>query len=355
MTARLRAQATVEGAFLAAVAVLLYLISQVPMLYAVGNLLCPVPLVFVGVRHGLRTSLLAAGVATVVLLWVSVFHALMFLLLFGLLGAALGEGIRRRLPWGMVVIIGTVVSVAAAAPTMAITRAWMGVDLVAEFLSAPDHALMWLRANAAGDPTILRFIESTVQQLPYFKATFPAMLVLSAMAMALFNVGASVWLLGRFNMRPPALPVPTRFRCYDACVWGMVTGLGLLLTARNTGLLSGSSADGVALFALPDGMTDPLRWVMGLNILFLFAMLYVVQGLAIAGFFFDEWTRAWQVKARAAGTLPLVRLARLLVLLFVLSQFGMTLMFAGVLDTWLDFRKLRVTPAGLPAGGGKSG
>lgn len=346
MTARLRAQATVEGAFLAAVAVLLYLISQVPMLYAVGNLFCPVPLVFLGVRHNLRTSLLAAGVATVVLLWVSLFHALMFLLLFGLLGVALGEGIRRRLPWGMVVIIGTVVAVAALAPTLAITRAWMGVDPVAEFLAAPDHALRWFRQNVAGDPAALRLADFLAQQTPYLKATLPALLVLSAMAMALFNVGASAWLLGRFNYRLPALPVVTRFRCYGACAWGLVVGAGLLLTARGPGLFSRLPGEGFALlFALPAGADDPLRWVLGLNILLLFAMLYLMQGLTIAGFYFDAWTHEWQVTARAAGLLPVVRLARLAVLLVTLVLFGNVLALAGLLDTWLDFRNLRAAPA----------
>jgi len=89
-----------------------------------------------------------------------------------------------------------------------------------------------------------------------------------------------------------------------------------------------------------------LRWVLGWNILFLFALLYMVQGLAVAAFFFDRWTVAWQVRARAAGTLPLLRLARLVTLLFVLLQGWQLLIPAGLLDCWLDFRGLRVVPGG---------
>ena len=328
MMPRLRAPAIVEGAFLAAVAVLLFLAREyVPVLGVVGDLFCPAPFVYLAARHGLRPALLAVGVTTVVLAWASPFMAVMFLLTFGLLGVALGEGIRRRLPWGMVAIIGTYVTVLTLAPTFALIRAWMEIDpmalTLAGFARMAEQMQGLFREYAGGNALLLQQADLMVRMVPFVTAATPALMVLGAMGLTLVNIFAAAWLLGRLGMR-----LPTHFRCYDACFGGAAAGAALLLADR---------------------ATEPVVWVMGWNIAVFFALLYAVQGLAVAAFFFDDWTRAWQLRARQAGTLPLVRLARLVTLLFVLAQGWQLLILAGLLDNWLDFRKLQT----VPAGGGK--
>jgi len=312
MTPRLRAQATVEGAFLATVAVLLFLAWQyAPVVWLLG-LFCPVALTYVGVRHGLRTATMSAGAAAVLLLGASPVLALLFLFTFGFLGVALGECLRRRLPLGQTAVIGTIVGVLALTPTYAISRTWLGVDPMAQLFTSFDAiteqtinlklALNRKLGATAADLALQH--EALHEQTEYIKLATPAMTVFGGMGMAVINLALSLWLLWRLGLALPyRLFAFATARCYDACAAGLLAGVLLLLPGR----------------------AHPWLWVVGLNTVVFFALLYLVQGLLVLRVLFDRW--------------QVGRLWRLLGTLYLVLGMPHLLALAGLLDTWYDFRR----------------
>ena len=90
----------VEGAICAAIAIVFNLLfAYVPFMGIILNLIMPLPLVVCGMRNGLRWSIMAAVVSTVlVAMTVNPIHALFYIGVYGVMGIVLGECMHRHLP-----------------------------------------------------------------------------------------------------------------------------------------------------------------------------------------------------------------------------------------------------------------
>lgn len=318
-----RARAVVDGAFFAAVTVLLFLAYKLPVLGVVGDLFCPVPVLYIGVRHGLRTACLTLAVATLLLLWADPLFALIFVFTFGAPGVALGECLRRRARWGVTLIVGTMVALLLLVPAYALLRSWSGLDPVAEYAGTMDTFERvigeTLRQQAAATPDAEQR-EKLLDQADRLhgelflklKLLLPASVLFGLLLSVGINLLAARWLLRRVGTELPPLAPFRSFRCWDACVWGFIAGLGLLLLEQQ----------------------HPPLWALGLNLTFLFGSFYLVQGLAVAATAFAHWQ-----------THRFLRIAGLIFLALPLQQ---VTVFLGVFDTWLDFRA-RMGPPAAPS------
>ena len=90
----------VEGAICAAIAIVFNLLfAYVPFMGIILNLIMPLPLVVCGMRNGMRWSIMAAVVSTVlVAMTVNPIHALFYIGVYGVMGIVLGECMHRHLP-----------------------------------------------------------------------------------------------------------------------------------------------------------------------------------------------------------------------------------------------------------------
>jgi hypothetical protein len=150
------------------------------------------------------------------------------------------------------------------------------------------------------------FAEALAEGVGPMSAVFPSVMALCALA------GMAVaWSWYRRIAREPRdapLGRLAEFRFSDQLVWGMVTGIALLV--------------------MPAGDAGQ---VAGENLVLFFGGLYVVRGLAIA--------RSW---SRQAPGLLLGLMA--LSLLFILPVALGGLLSLGLADTWLDFRRRLAPP-----------
>ena len=82
----------VEGALLAAINIILSIMAlYMPILGTFATLVWPVPIVILGIRHGLRTSILSTVVAGIFVAILSgPFQAVNIVISFGLIGIAMG-------------------------------------------------------------------------------------------------------------------------------------------------------------------------------------------------------------------------------------------------------------------------
>ena len=120
----------VEGGVLTAVAIIFALISTyVPVLGAFVNLIWPVPIVLLGVRHGYKWSIMAVIASGVIIaLLVHPLSAVSVVVGFGLIGIALGYAIRQGFPPAKTLLFGAVASLISKAAVLAISAAVMGFN-----------------------------------------------------------------------------------------------------------------------------------------------------------------------------------------------------------------------------------
>ena len=142
-----RVKPMVEGGILSAVAILFALISvYIPLIGAFVNMIWPVPIILLGVRHGYKWSLMATVVAGILIaILLHPLHAVGVAIGFGLTGIALGQCFRRNLSPVHSVLIGSVASLASKLIVLAISAAVMGINPLADWTGEDVEA--WLDAR----------------------------------------------------------------------------------------------------------------------------------------------------------------------------------------------------------------
>lgn len=272
------------------------------------SLLCPLPFVVVGLRHG-RMVLLAALILATLFLIVSfaTLQGLVFLLEFGAPAVALEAGLRRGVRTEVVVItaavalaLGGMAALAVATghwdrPVVAVERHLEG--LFAEMESLTDRMGISDGAGSAELPT--------GRLRAGILAAFPGLVFVGSLLIAAGYFRVLQSLLRRWPEQLGSVSaVPFRWELPEPLVWTVIASGALLLT----------------------GMPWPK--IVGLNGLIMVLGLYFLQGLSIAAFLFRRFR------------LPRV-LAALSVILLLLQPF-FTLLVAGLglFDVWFAFRRV---------------
>lgn len=288
-----------------------------PILGVVLSLLCPLPLVLLGLRHGPLALSVALTLATLTLAGpLSGWQALAFLLEFGLPALLLMESLRRgSRPEVVVTGVAAALTLGGVGVLVLSSGEWIHpVSAVSRHVEAlvKDVEALTARIASPGDGTA-----PLAMPIPNLRAfllmAFPGLFF----AGSLLTAAGYVLLLRGLTRRWPAQiggfsPGPFKWELPEALVWGFI-GSGLLY-------LSG------------------MPWLapVGLNGLILLVALYFLQGLSIAAFLYQRFK------------LPRF-LVTLSVLLLVFQPFlALVVAGLGLFDVWFAFRRLSFpkTPRG---------
>lgn len=127
-----KTSALVEAAILAAIAVIFTLAGEfIPVLGMFTNLFWPLPIILCGRRNGLKWSILCLLVtAAIIAMLVGPFTALTTVLLLGIIGLAMGEGMRRNMSPGKILLVGTVASMVSLVLSIAAGYFLLHVDVL---------------------------------------------------------------------------------------------------------------------------------------------------------------------------------------------------------------------------------
>ncbi len=308
-------RALVEASLLVSLAVVLFAASHyLPLVGLFVSLVCPAPLVVLGLRHDLKRALLGTFVATLLTAaLLGVVTALFFLLGFGILGIGLGYLARRCKSGAEVMLYGLILSLVSKLALMAILLKITGVnpfgldgasfkeaiDGVARFygtVGLPMEAIEGMKGQ----------FEAMAEALPRI---FPALLVMaSAMDCFLSYVisGAVVKRLG--GLRLPPLPSFAQWRFPRSVFWALLASMALQLLGPSLGSFAAEA---------------------GLNLRLIVSMLFFFQGLSVVWFFLTSRKMAAAFRFLAVF---------LLVFIPFLSQLVLVL---GVVDIWYDLRNRR--------------
>ena len=310
-----RVQPMVEGGILSAVAILFALISvYIPFLGAFVNLIWPVPIILLGVRHGYKWSLMATVVAGILIaILLHPLHAVGVAVGFGLTGIALGHCFRQNFSPVKSVLIGAVASLLSKIIVLSISSAVLGINPLADHSEAMsravEQAVNIYRTLGLKEEDLAKVTENLNNVLGMMKLIFPAAFAMASVVDTYLNFIVARAVLRKLGHRIDAFPKFTQWSFSPKILYAFIVSVLLLYWGKSR------------------------EWEMvataGLNLQVACSMLLMLQGLSVV-FFYGE-------KHQVPKFLRWI----LVFMVFTNGPIMQAVVFAGAFDIALDFRKLR--------------
>jgi uncharacterized protein YybS (DUF2232 family) len=284
-------------------------VAMIPVFGIFAGVFTPLPTLLVYYRWGSPWAFWVPGGAAILgyllLAILNLSQSLPYLLEMLLLGLLLGLGMRRN--WSLEQTVGTASLFVFALGTMVflltsgVGDEGSGMQMERDLR---ETLALILQQYGAASPDKQVVEEAFQKMLPVLLKLLPGAALASTLMACWLNL-----VVARRYCRIHQLPMPAwqewrQWRAPDFLVWIVIAG-------------------GVALL-LPFG---PLK-IPGLNVLMVVGVIYLFQGLAIAGFYFERWK------------LPRAIRAVLYAVILVQQFFTLGAMLMGLFDIWVDFRRL---------------
>lgn len=310
-----RVKPLVEGGILSAVAILFALISvYIPLIGAFVNLIWPVPIILLGVRHGYKWSLMAtvvAGILIAVLL--HPLHAVGVAIGFGLTGIVLGHCFRNGLSPVHSVLLGSVASLVSKIIVLSITAVVLNINPLADqseaMSRAVDQAINLYRTLGMKETELAQISESMHGMLSMMKLILPAGFAMASVVDTFLNFLVSRAVLRKLGHNIGAFP--------QFCVWSFSPVILYAFIISMLMLYWGKSRQ-IELLA-----------EAGINLQVISSMLLMLQGISVAFFF------------AAQKDIPKFIRWLFVVMAFSSGFIMQATVFLGAFDIAIDFRKLR--------------
>lgn len=326
MSQRESTTALAEGALMAALAAGLALVGLfLPPLQLFTNLIWTLPITVLIVRRDLRTGIMAAFVAGLLVgLLGGVPRAFLLFTQFAAVGLLYGYLFKQGTAPGRMVLAGTLVALISLLCSLGFSfylAGWSPARLAADLEQMPEHVLEMYRrsgvleqmAREGVTPEELHgYLENMVD---YLKRLLPAILATVALFTAFINYLVAETVLRRLSLTEQRLPPFRHWQLPWYTLWGVIAGLGLSLL----------------------GDYEEVTWLktLGLNILYLYLPLVLGNGLAVVSFFAHRFRWSWFLKA-----------AFLMIFLINIPLGLLVVLGLGLFDPFLGWRKPR--EAGSP-------
>lgn len=210
MQNRFKLTPMVEGGILAGVSVLMALASMLPILGIVAKILCPLPIIILGIRHGTRISLLTAVVVSIlVALLMSPIYSLFFLPGFVLVGMALVYAFRHKFSPVKAILSASIASVVAKVIMIASMFYFMDIN---PFGNGVDEvfrdAVEFYRSSGMNEQQLAEMEKMMQDIMALTKVLMPGAIVAFSFIEGYLNFAATGMLLRRLNIQdtPRLLP-----------------------------------------------------------------------------------------------------------------------------------------------------
>lgn len=304
----------VEGALLSAITIILSLISlYIPVLGVFASLIWPVPIVILGIRHGLKTSILATVVSGILVAMLEgPTQAFVVILGFGLIGNVMGWAIKKNYPPTKVILFSSIASIVSKIALILISLYILGIDIIGEEIFAMRESIGLITNMYKGmgiDPNTLKTItESFTKMLDLIAIIIPGILVLSSLMDAFLNFKVSKLVISRLGQKIPDL-IPFwlwRLPTYTVFLFLIGVLLNILETYWPVGILK----------------------TIGMNIQTVFFFCFFIEGFSLMAYFMGKYNVA--------------KVLRVIVILlaFFNPLISQLVVWAGMFDILFNFRKI---------------
>ena len=304
----------VEGGLLAAITAILGLAATfLPIVGLIVEFFCPIPIVILTVRQGLKIGA-AAVVASflLTLIFMGPVLAIRLVLNFSLCGLVLGQCLRLKLNAVKCFVPTFIMACASQIVILIMFMAIMGVDLIGENMQLIRDSFndaFKVYEEIGVDPQIINQSKEMVEPIARLIGLLtPIILFLVALINTACSYALTKWIFKKLNMKfAEPLPPFTQWRFPVAFVYlAAFAGIGIYWGEK-------LSAGGL--------------YFISMNALFIACIIGLIQGLSLLTFIADKYNVSKLVR----------RIIFVVMLLnFLLLQ---VVAFAGLFDMVFDYRK----------------
>jgi len=314
LTEQIPTKSIVEGAFLAAITAVLFIISiYIPLLGTLVSFLCPLPIIILCLRHSIKFAVIATFISGILVTTLAgPLQGLMVLLGFGILGLTLGFGIKKELPLTDIIIIGSIASLISKGLILLIGFWILDLNAVLFDVEEIDKIIIQslnFYSNMGLSPEQLATLkDSLTQTISMIKVAFPGMIILASIFDTILNYWVARLVLKRFGYKLAKFPPFSSWRASKSFFWSYLLGMVLIILGTTYKI--------------------PLLNKIGINIQVFFAVVFLIYGLSLTGFIL--------------GRFKIKNFLKWVIYILVCFQpfLSQIVVWAAMLDIWIDFRKL---------------
>ena len=303
-------KALANTALATALSVIIAIIGLFVPVLALASLLWPVPVIVIVKRYGLKYGVYSTIASGLIVGMVSEpIYAAYVILSYGALGLSIGYGVHKNFRAGRILAITAVVSLLSKLLLMYAVTRLMGVNPLEVQLESMEKGLelsMGFYDRMGLDvPEEMR--EGLFSSFELLRVMLPAILVMVAVLDSYLNYTVARIVLRRLGLRLEALPPFAEWRAPGNLMIGFLLLMALSIAGGYLGL----------------GNID----VVAGNILLLFQIVFLAQGISVAYFF---------LMRRGINKV----FAIILIVLILFNQpLALVAVLTGLLDTLFDFRR----------------
>jgi uncharacterized protein YybS (DUF2232 family) len=315
MDKNISTKSLVEGAMLSAITVILSAASiYIPILGMFISFFWPIPIILLGIRHGLKMSIMATLVSGLIVgMLTEPIQALTIILGFGLIGVALGYSLKAGYSPGKTMLLGTVASLFSKVILIGLTMLFLNINPIVEQMQLMQESLEYVTRfykSMGVDPKQLKGITDAFTLMAnMITVIIPGMLLIASVLDTFLNYSIARIVLKKLGTEIESFPPLSRWQLPAYTVVLFLLGV---------------------IFVMTSGMLNiKVLEYIGVNLQMVFSLAFVVEGLALIAFYLSR--------------AKVIKVVRAFVMLLVIFNpfFSQVAMWAGMLDILFDFRKLK--------------
>ena len=305
----------VEGGLLAGIAIIFAIISAyLPVIGPFVNLLWPVPIILLGVRHGYKWSIMATVVAGVIIaMLLHPMQAVGVVVGFGLIGIVLGYAFRMEFSPSKTMLWGSVASLLSKAALLAIGAAVTGINPFAMqndvMAKAVEQGVEVYRNLGVAEQELAKMTESMQIMIDLLKVILPAGFIMASVVDTFLNFVIAKKVLKKLGHNIPDFPPFKNWTVPNYVLYFFAVALVMIYWGKSREIT--------------------MLYNIGMNLQMVTGMLLLMQGLSLFYYIVDKYN--------------LSRMVRGIILFLILSNgfVSQMVIFAGAIDTIIDYRRLR--------------
>lgn len=304
----------VEGALLSAITIILSLTAlYIPFIGIFASLIWPVPIIILGIRHGLKTSIMATVVSGIIVSMIEgPVQGFSIVLGFGLIGIAMGWAINRDFSPFKVLACGATASLVAKVLLLLISLSVMGINPLTEEIKAMRESIPLIENMYKGfglSPDKLKLVvENLSNMIDIMAIAIPAILVMASLMDAFLSYKFTKLILSKMGHKLKDFTPfwMWRFPAYTVFLYLI----------------------GVLMAMLDQYVKIGIFKIIGINLRLVFSFIFLIQGFSMMTYFMGKYNVS-----------KILRVV-IVFLVFFNPIFLQLASWAGMLDILFNFRHL---------------
>lgn len=313
MSERNKTRAMIESALITAIAVIFALaVIYIPFV-GMLTMFLPVPFIIIGVKNGLRYTILSLVAATFIIgVFTGLFSAVLMLITAWLVSIVLAYMIEKKYQFRSIIFFGSIASIASIIISLALMPKIFGfgpLEMIEQsFVEMVEMYTGLLEGSAIDEKKVEQVIDSLKMMKEFILIIFPSTIIMISVITTYVNYLVSGVILRKIGFAIEKQKKFGHFRLPPNFMMGALIIVGLTYLSSSFNIVKSDA--------------------LNANIVYLFQYVFIILGLAVVSFFLE--------KRRIGNILRRV----ILVFILLIPSASLILFFIGLFDAIFNIRKL---------------